>query len=395
MFIGSLPQQPQKDAFILPILIDATSNNNNNRATNDTSSMILLMDDSSTPLTASIIATTTKKNQSSVSSRNISKRIATTTATSSSSNLQAALAPPLSTTKKGIEERVVIVLIAMGTVSQTNLTERCIWSLQQVGRWQGPILVITDQASHYSQRLLLSPSNNTNTNNNRNRMIQVAPAKRHHLRPMHNGTEVRYKLKAMIYKRVKTLVLDYVEEYYNQSSSISDWQHVLYMDVDVVVAQPLHPFLERVLLSKQHPPVILDDNQQNTISTDSSYSALGMFHDCCTKRILNAGIIWMHRYQARYCLQRWRFLFAKFPSSLRDQALLRKVKDSVPNCHLQELMPRSECLYPNARDMEQRLLSTFVHNTNTWGSTKIPEQVQERYFAQLLNTTRFSKVEHY
>jgi hypothetical protein len=344
-----------------------------------------------------------------------------------------------------IEERVVIVLIAMGNVTQTNYTERCLWSLQQIGHWQGNVLVITDQANHYSHL----NHHNHNHHNHKILPVVVAPAKAHHLRPTRRYTPnatttttmpqpqqpqqqpqqqeqeqeyvIRYKSQTMIYKRFKTLVLEYVEDYFPKNKDYLDWQYALYLDVDIVVAQPLHPFLERLL----QPDQVVDSSSSRnnnspttTSSTTTMISTLAMFPDCptCAKKIHNSGILWMHRQLSTYCLERWRHFFDVSPHTLRDQSLLRKLKKFVPHCHLQQLQPTSELLYPTWKDM--RLLSlvpttntntttttttantnannaTFIHNTNTYGSTKIPDHVQERYFAHLLKTTQFSKVEHY
>jgi hypothetical protein len=203
--------------------------------------------------------------------------------------------------------------------------------------------------------------------------------------------------------------LDYVEEYHHHplpSSSLtlwnsdndSDWQYALYLDVDIVVAQPLHPFLERLLVlsSKTARQEHVDDidNHNHNHNNNNSISTLAMFPDCatCAKKVLNSGILWMHRQKSQFCVSRWRHFFDTSPHTLRDQSLLRKLKKFAPNCHLHHLSPSTECLYPNWREM--RLLqnenkATFVHNTNTYGSIKIPNHVQERYFAHLLNTTQF------
>jgi hypothetical protein len=91
------------------------------------------------------------------------------------------------------ERLVVIVLIAMGNVTQTNYTERCLWSLQHIGHWQGTVVVITDQPSHYSH-LSVVVDNKVDDHKNKNHKIIVAPAKAEHLRPRHNTTTyVRYK----------------------------------------------------------------------------------------------------------------------------------------------------------------------------------------------------------
>jgi hypothetical protein len=214
----------------------------------------------------------------------------------------------------------------------------------------------------------------------------------------------------MIYKRFKTLLLEYV----NEQPSLSSFSHVLYLDVDIVVANPLEPFLTRLLLLRRHTrppplppltPALLDNN--DTASSSSSSSYMSLFPDCptCAKNIFNSGILWLHRDHSKGCLHEWRTFMDESPHTTRDQSTLRKVKRySAERCHLVPIQPKSDCLYPNWRDMRLFLhtnSTVFVHNSNTYGSTRIPDKVQRQYFARLLHyTTELeleldAPVEHY
>ena len=74
----------------------------------------------------------------------------------------------------------------------------------------------------------------------------------------------------------------------------------------------------------------------------------------------------------------------------------------------------NEVWYPNNKEMQSfndqnpttynkdsimDIDATFIHNTNTYGSTRIPQSIQNEFFTKLLKTNEFSnkngKVEHF
>ena len=282
--------------------------------------------------------------------------------------LEASISKASSTTRA--EQQVVIVMIAMGNATRTKFAERCIYSIQRNGRWNGTILVLTGKSDFfYQERFQDNPK------------VVVIPAHPADLHPMHNTTAlVQYKTRVMIFKRFKTLLTNYVQEFLESSPSLS-FSHVLYLDIDIVVAQPLEPFLIRQLSKKNH--------------TTASY--MSAFPDCptCAKNILNSGILWLHLLNSQTCLKEWRYFMDTSPHTKRDQSTLRKVKLYSSSCRLLPIHPKTDCMYPNWNHMRLLNVSVFVHNSNTYGSTRIPEKVQRRYFTTLLNTTEFDFVEHY
>jgi hypothetical protein len=155
------------------------------------------------------------------------------------------------------DTNTAIILIAMGSkvVNDTWLTERCVRSIRMGGQYNGYIIIITDKEGYnkYTETLL----GGSNDNNNKNKVI-VIETKTEDVSPKNkNGSDIRYYKKRthMLYKRYKTLALKYLEYAFefdnnknnnNSSSSTSSTnkiiEHVLYLDVDNIVARPLSIF---------------------------------------------------------------------------------------------------------------------------------------------------------
>ena len=157
------------------------------------------------------------------------------------------------------DTNTAIILIAMGSkvVNDTWLTERCVRSIRMGGQYNGYIIIITDKEGYnkYTETLL-----GGNTNNNNNNKVIIMETKTEDISPKNeNGSNIRYYKKRthMLYKRYKTLALKYLEYAFefdndnnknnnNSSSSTSSTnkiiEHVLYLDVDNIVARPLSIF---------------------------------------------------------------------------------------------------------------------------------------------------------
>jgi hypothetical protein len=280
-----------------------------------------------------------------------------------------------------------------------------VYSIQNRGDWHdGHIIIITDQRDHFQQSFRQDAINPET--------IHVIQAKVEHLKPMQvtnftdpsdlPETPVSYKTATMIYKRFKTLVLDYAEEVLVVTGILPQLETILYMDVDIIAIRSVREFLQehKHVFSNAMP----NTNSSGMIEKDKVpviSSEIFMFRDCptCAKNILNSGIILMHRQRSKHCLERWRYFFDTSPHTERDQSLLRKLKKFVPGCHLR-LLQKKYVLYPNWKEMRLGNMSdpstTFIHNSNTYGSTRIPDHIQRNYFTLLLNTSKYSKeVEHF
>ena len=120
---------------------------------------------------------------------------------------------------------------------------------------------------------------------------------------------------------------------------------------------------------------------------------MSMFSDCatCARKNFNSGCILLHRQKSRQCLKEWRYYFDDGAEwAVYDQRHLR----SLEECKIHKL-PEWHRMYPTWKDMRTKRSTTVIHNTNTYGSHKIPEHVQRKYFEHLLGTAEFSEVEHF
>jgi hypothetical protein len=305
------------------------------------------------------------------------------------------------------EESTVIVTISFGNATQTILLERLLYSIQLNGQWQGRVVVLTDHAEYYhtqQQLAALYPK------------LSIIQAKPEHLYPKDPKTDkpLPFITEAMRFKRFKTLILDYLDEHYSSSSpatsnpSSSSFQHVLYLDVEIVVARPIHGLLQDYLDVMIEREVFL--NEYAHVNSTATPPFMSFFPDCakCARQNfnLNGGVFVLHHVHSRACLAEWQHLFAMGADYVKyDQRYLvvmkqkrDKQQQQQPNnnmmsslnlCKFWEL-PAAHRLYPNRKDMRVKHSATVVHNTNTYNAKKIPLHVQQAYFGYLLNTTAFT-----
>ena len=126
-----------------------------------------------------------------------------------------------------MEDSTSIMTISFGNATNTKQAERLVRSLQTNGMWGGPILILTDNPEHYKTQF-------SSQTNSRNSQVHILTAKFNDF--LWHKT---FKKEAMRFKRFKTLLLDYLDEHQQELSTVSSSiEHVLYLDVDIVVARP-------------------------------------------------------------------------------------------------------------------------------------------------------------
>ena len=189
------------------------------------------------------------------------------------------------------------------------------------------MVILTDQAKQYQDRFqILSPVvllPNTH-------IIQAKPE---HLHPMDpkTGKPLEFVTEAMRFKRFKTLILDYLDDYYHVP-----FEHVLYLDVEIVVARPLIGLLQdyrdqmvqRQVFGTDGTIIIAPVNTTTTTTnTTTTLSFMSHFSDCpkCGRQNfhLNSGVSILHHQYSRDCLGEWQSLFAQGATYARaDQRYL-------------------------------------------------------------------------
>jgi hypothetical protein len=313
---------------------------------------------------------------------------------------------PTTTMYSKVTESTTIITISFGNATRTQLVERWMWSLRGNGDWQGNIFVLTDSATHYE------------TVFRSDKKVHVLTAKEEDLHPVDQKTQRRlvWAKDAMRMKRFKTLLLEYLEEFHttggrnhNTSSSLQSAgsntttntnipAHVLYLDMEIVVARPISGLLldyqdkmiRREIFENGDGVVQVSSPNGTTTTTTNDYF-MSMFTDCptCARRNTNGGVMMLHTQYSKPCLRMWQHLFDDRSTwAVYDQRHLRDLHESV-ECTIYTL-PDHHRLYPNRKEMRTYQSATIVHITNTYGSLNTPEHVQRAYFEYLLPRSRFS-----
>ena len=249
-----------------------------------------------------------------------------------------------------------IVLIALGdvTAKTVHVVERCIQSIRRRGLYCGPIVIVTDAKKSRFKSLVKSDGN---------------------VRPVY----VESRPNGMMTKRYKTELLDLLDAD-KQFSSIT---HVLYMDVDIVIAEPLQSFVGYV----QGMTRMLS---QPSYSPYQSWMLMFEEQGAAPERkfgntVYHGGVLGLHRKRSRGCLAEWQKLFddrERFPD--RDQKALYYMlymnETLRAKCEVVRLDHRPYLLMPSKKTMESGETSTFVHVTNGYRAEKIRDALQADYY---------------
>lgn len=277
-----------------------------------------------------------------------------------------------------------IYTISFGKATETKLLERLLYSLRGNGNWKGLVFVITDQAKAYEHRL--KELNLWDTSSTTTILLQ---AKEEDLYPKNpaSGQPIEFKTDSMRYKRFKTLFFDYLEEPYKSSIG-----HVLYLDVEIVIARPIQSLFQDYFEQMIQRQVFLD--APHPVTVNSTLPFMTHFSDCpkCARQNfnLNGGAFLL--YKGHDCLEEWRSLFALGATyATADQRYLVTMKASG-TCRFYQL-PDAHRIYPTRRDMRLKQSATVVHNTNTYQAQKIPLHLQQGYFDYLLGNHSYFHVD--
>mmetsp|Transcript_15806 Transcript_15806/g.39283 ORF Transcript_15806/g.39283 Transcript_15806/m.39283 type:complete len:490 (+) Transcript_15806:208-1677(+) len=294
---------------------------------------------------------------------------------------------------------VVLALIAMGdAATHTFLTERCVSSIRSRGQWDGHIMILTDSND------AIEKFNHTLVA--RDDKIILRQASPEDLEPRDaDGTLFVYKTQAMIFKRFKTKLVEYLQSEQaghnnknsDSSSNIANTvEYLFYLDIDNVVTRPVHDLLrsinEDVLKSDypeelKHPKLMIqtniDDsrhiNNTPTTSTLSSSSSVGKPFSFISawreSHHYQMGQIFFHKDHGKGCLDAWQGLIDTSPTYKMEQPLMMKVLEDPEryNCRMLELPKRNEFdtyshfkmlsnrFMPHIKDVQNITLPSIVH----------------------------------
>lgn len=250
------------------------------------------------------------------------------------------------------DNNTAIVLIAMGFVSDLWLTERCLRSIRIGGNFQGTVLVITDKKGFekYNHTLRGAAYNNNNTNENGSDRVVVVKTRKKDTSPnVESGVGSQYfkKRRKMLYKRYKTLILEYLENAFldNPENFPERPMHALYLDVDNIVAKPLSTLFDdyfnsiqlqwadaHSMVSQKQKQLLLSSNDTSENSTEPSkdLSFFSMWRDPHMKNSKKTDFLWqsgqimLSTEHSGRCLETWRYEM-DHTKHMMDQALLFNV----------------------------------------------------------------------
>lgn len=262
------------------------------------------------------------------------------------------------------EDNMVVALIAFGNATRGIHVQRVIRSARARGEYKGRFVILTDSTDEaYINDLVRDDP-----------LIHVLPPRRQDWEDM-----AAFKHEKMKIKRFKTLLIEYIDA----EPVLDHVQHILYLDVDIIVCQPLLPWLEAKWKQGAHA-------RQHAL--DENASIMSMFHEGVPKKGTHAahsGLILLHRTLSHGCVQKWRDYMERYRDKApRDQWLVRKMRKQqnagIP-CKIPLWWPNAQdFVFPVSRDMEERRFATFVHITNTFRAKRINATLQQAFLEDAL-----------
>jgi len=255
-----------------------------------------------------------------------------------------------------IDPSFAIALIALGdvTAKSVHVVERCVQSIRRRGLYLGTIVVVTDAPRSRFQSLADADSG-----------MQII--------------RVESRPNGMLSKRYKTELLDLLDG----KKALEKVQLLLYMDVDIVIAEPLQPFIGYA----QSMATLLD---QPSNFLQPSYMLMFEEQGAAPERkfgntVFHGGVLGLHRTKSRTCLREWQHLFddrERFPD--RDQKALYYmlyINETLrERCQVTRLDHRPYLLMPSRKDFEAGQTASFVHVTNGYRAEKIGDALQADYY---------------
>lgn len=258
-------------------------------------------------------------------------------------------------------DKTVLAMIVFGNATKQNHVQRCIRSARTRGEWKGRIVILTDSKEAYSDLVRDDP------------LI-------HLLHPQKEDTLEElpeFRAEKMKFKRFKTLLIDYMSE----ETALQDVEYTLYLDIDIVVCQPIAPWL------RQKWTEGLDKRRA---AKASNVSIMWMF-DTGFGKAAHSGVILLHTRLSRWCLQHWREIMDRQRMKIgRDQKLIRNIRrrgEEVTKCKVSVWPKNEDLLFPMQADFENRRYVQFVHITNTFHAAHTDAQTQQAFLEDALNLT--------
>jgi len=187
-------------------------------------------------------------------------------------------------------ERAFVVISMGEKAALAKTVERFIYSARNAGKYSGWIVVLTDAP----------PGRYSGLSKWTNNVIIMEPEKEH--------MKTHYKIPSMIYKRFKTLVLEYVK----RDPRLDDVELVYYLDVDIVFGDSMwsafHGIEETYRIGPRFPTTTNNSNNF-TKTLPVPRGKMWMFEGNSNKWQIQGGQMVLDRSVSSPCLELWRSKF--------------------------------------------------------------------------------------
>ncbi|KAL3910040.1 MAG: hypothetical protein SGILL_007846 [Bacillariaceae sp.] len=216
--------------------------------------------------------------------------------------------------------------------AKTNLVERFVYSARTRGEYTGYILLLTDAPPERYDKLL----NDTNIPNEN--FVVMTPLSAHY--------RTDFKQKDMVFKRFKTFVLEYV----TADPRLKHVQLVYYLDVDIVVTEPMVDFFQG--LERGY--------HIGTISNQTDTSTIWMFEGNADRVQVQGGQMILDVHQSAGCLSKWRKLIDKSSKTRKDQFPLMQMwkdqqKSKLSSCKIVRMAQDHFISFPSKQEVEDHV----------------------------------------
>jgi hypothetical protein len=265
------------------------------------------------------------------------------------------------------KQKDAIAMIAFANATKTRLVERCIRSIRSRGQWDSWIVIITDNKGRYDT-----------LQQEDDHIIVLYPLQR----DWEEIPDAELKVVKMKYKRFKTLI----PEYMDLDRRLVDVERILYLDVDIVVCQPLASWVEEKWTKSY--------SKRNHLQ-DHATSYMFMFQPNQGNRagkVAHSGVLLLDRQDSKPCVSYWRELMDGGRSRYaRDQTVLRvMMKRGAAQTHCEIIVWKKndkELVFPLEEDFLTRSFSRFVHITNTHHVSQTDASIQQAFLEEALEMT--------
>ena len=200
-------------------------------------------------------------------------------------------------------ERAMFVILMGEKAAKTKTIERFVYSARKTGKYNGWIVVLTD-----------APAGRFDGMKNWTDNVIV-------MEPKEEDLKTHYNVSNMIYKRFKTLAIDYMD----RDSRLNDVELVYYLDADIVFGDNMKQAFKG--LETTYGIGRLGVNAAAN-STNLGRGKMWMFKGNSQKWHIQGGQIILERRNSNPCLERWRKGFddESTASMGKDQYLLMDIK---------------------------------------------------------------------